>query len=222
MAENEWKINKGGATCSCCRKAFDAEQRYYSALIQGAESLDRTDFCESCFQDKRPDNVFYFWRTVQAGPDSDDAKRQKPRLDVDYIVDFFKRLEGDDNPQRVAFRYILALMLSRKKLLVLEGKKQNAAGQDVHLFREKRGGQSHPVVEPSLSEEEIGTVSEELGVLLGLSPPPARKAETVAAAESATDTSGAPEEKVELEVTAAPAESGQAQIDSETSRRPAE
>ena len=75
--------------------------------------------------------------------------------------------------QRRAFRYILALMLARKKMLVFEGKKKDAAGAELHLFRERRGGQIHPVHEPALSPDEVAAVSAELGVLLGLTPPAA-------------------------------------------------
>jgi hypothetical protein len=88
-------------------------------------------------------------------------------------MDFFKRLEGESAPQRVAFRYILALMLSRKKLLPSDGKSKDAQGTELQLFREKRGGQVHRVYAPELNPEEIGTVTEELGVLLGLSKPAA-------------------------------------------------
>lgn len=172
MADHEWNFAKAGSACCACQTAFAPEQRYFSALIQTpGGGIVRQDYCAGCFEAKRPENIFYFWKAAQPG-EGESLKQHRPRIDVEYVFEFFKRLEGDSAPQRVAFRYILALMLSRKKIVLFEGKKKDTAGNEVHLFREKRGGQIHPVIEPALNEEEISSVSAELGVLLGLTPPP--------------------------------------------------
>lgn len=209
MAEHEWNFAKAQNACCVCQTAFVPEQRYYSALIQTAapapvaaetaeaaqpaeakkkdeSGMDRRDYCTGCFESKRPENIFYFWKTQL--PNADGDKPHRPRIDIDYVLEFFKRLEGDNGPQRAAFRYILALMLARKKVVIFEGRKKDASGADVHLFREKRGGQIHQVVEPALSEEEVASVSAELGVLLGLTPPPPKTppADAAAAPEAAS------------------------------------
>jgi hypothetical protein len=198
VAENEWKIAKLGAACCGCQTPLSVGQTYFSVLrnttgAEAGEALLRQDFCCVCFQEKRPDGVFYFWKAVQQAPD-DTVKKRQPVVDVEHIIEFFKRLEGETAPQRVAFRYILALMLTRKKVLVFEAKKKDSAGHELQVFREKRGGQSHAVVEPSLSEDEIANVSAELGVLLGLTPaaapaPAAATAETTAATDQERRTS---------------------------------
>ena len=188
MADHEWNFAKAGSACCVCQTAFVPEQRYFSALIHapagtdGAPGLLRQDYCSGCFETQRPQNIYYFWKAAQPGEDGN-LKPQRPRIDVEYVFDFFKRLDGENAAQRIAFRYILALMLARKKMLVFEGKKKDAAGNEIHLFREKRGGQTHSVIEPVLSEDEIAGVSAELGVLLGLNPP-APKTEAAAAPDA--------------------------------------
>jgi hypothetical protein len=173
--EQEWKIAKPSASCSACGASFAAPEgeaapppQYFSALLQKPEGLQRQDFCQTCFKDKRPADVYYFWKAVP--PSQDNTARRAPVVDVEYVLDFFKRLDGDPSPQRVAFRYILALMLSRKKLLIPEGKGGSENGMEVQLFREKRGGETHRVLAPELNQDEIAAVSAELGVLLGLTP----------------------------------------------------
>jgi hypothetical protein len=175
--DQEWKIAKPGAACSLCNAPFvsavpENEQppvNYYSVLLQKPEGLVRQDFCLNCFKDKRPADVYYFWKAVPPSRDPAAARKQ-PVVDVEYVLEFFKRLEGDPTPQRIAFRYILALMLTRKKLLIAEGKGGSENGMDVQLFREKRGSQSHRVLSPELNQDEITAVSAELGELLGLTP----------------------------------------------------
>ncbi len=172
VVEQQWAVGKPGANCCLCNAGFAPETRYFSALIQTPEKLERKDYCAECFQARRPENVYYFWKRTQPDPENLPGKR-RPMMDVEYVLEFFKRLEGDDTPQRIAFRFLIALMLARKKTLIFEGRQKGPAGGEFHLYREKRGGQAHTVLEPALSEEEITSATAELGVLLGLSAPPA-------------------------------------------------
>jgi hypothetical protein len=184
VADNEWKIAKPAGTCCQCSGALTVVgATYFSALLQSPEGLQRRDYCADCFQKNRPADVYYFWKTTHRD-EEDKSKRRQPVVDVDFVLDFFKRLEGEPGagqpeiPQRLAFRYILALMLTRKKILLLDGKKKDASGRDVLVYKEKRGDGVHDVVEPTLSADEISAVSSELGALLGLKAPdaPAPKA----------------------------------------------
>lgn len=184
MAEIEWNIAKASLRCCLCNSGFAAEAPYFSALLQEPSGLTRKDYCGNCFQTQRPADVFYFWKTQVPveDPEARKAWKQRPVVDIDYVFDFFKRLEGEAGPQKIAFRYILALMLTRKKILVSDSRTALPDGASAQIFVEKRGGQKHTVVEPTLSEDEISSVSEELGVLLGLKPPPAPAPKTDAAA----------------------------------------
>jgi len=171
VAENEWRITKRSLSCSACNAALAADQTYFSILLQKPEGLARLEYCHTCFQTRRPTEVYYFWKAAVPPAEGAAARPRRPQIDLEYVLEFFKRLEGEETPQKLAFRYILALMLTRKKLLVFEQKKREADGREIQVFREKRGGVAHEVCEPALSEAEITNVSAELGVLLGLTPP---------------------------------------------------
>ena len=184
--DHEWKIGKSSPTCCQCNEAFaipdagsdssgnegqQSDRSYFSALFTTSDGLIRKDFCAKCFSGNRPADVYYFWKTTISTGDTG-ARRPAP-VDVEYVLEFFKRLEGDGAQQRIAFRYILALMLTRKKVLIAEGKSRDAQGAEVQVFREKRGGLTHRVLAPELQADEIAAVTGELGVLLGLKAPAA-------------------------------------------------
>lgn len=202
MAEFDWKIAKATQACCLCRQPFGPGQAYYSALFQAQDSFSRQDYCAGCFQDKRPENVFYFWKATAPDQEAEARRaghRRRPVVDIEYVFEFFKRLEegavsGQNSgaAQRLAFRYILALMLTRKKMLVQDGRKAGANGGEIQVFREKRGGQAHEVSVPALSPDEVTAVTAELGVLLGLTPPAAPSAAGGASAES-TPAGGTPQ-----------------------------
>src|SRR5262245_18682957 len=118
-----------------CNASFEPEQAYYSLLIlsdgAGEKGLVRSDICANCFRDKRPENVYYFWKTALPQPDAVPKKARTAVVDTDHVFEFFKRLEGETTGQKVAFRYILALILSRKKLLQAVEKRKDAEGRPV-------------------------------------------------------------------------------------------
>ena len=85
------------------------------------EELDRLDYSLAEWdKGARPDDedsVFASWRTEVPEP----GKKQDPLISADGLVDLFEQLGGSDDPRRLAFRYVLALMLMRKRLLEYAG-----------------------------------------------------------------------------------------------------
>lgn len=165
MSENDWKISKPGEQCQKCGSAFQAGQPYFSALFLSQEGFERKDYCVECFQNERPADIFYYWKSAAK---TETEPRKRVAVDIDNVLEFFRRLERESDAQKIAFRYILALMLARKKVLLAGDRKIDARGQSVQLYREKNGGAEHAVIEPELSAEEIQSMSAELGAVLGM------------------------------------------------------
>ncbi len=127
------------------------------------EGFDRFDYSEEAWESGyRPDRLFSNWRyTVpEAG--------KKPDIQIDdaVLVDLFERLASDQRPQRIAFRYILALVLLRKRKLQLVGREEYEGGE-LWLLR-FRGTDCDPVQvkNPGIAEEEIEHLSEQLSEIL--------------------------------------------------------
>jgi hypothetical protein len=167
--ETEWKIAKSSRTCSGCGERFGERQSYFSALFEQDAGFERRDYCPRCFKAPRPANVYCFWRTTVPEADGEDARRVV--LDAESVLDFFRRLGEESTPQRLAFRYVLALMLTRKKALRFEGSARGPDGTERLVFVERRGGERHEVAPLAMDEDALRTVSEELGRLLGIAAP---------------------------------------------------
>jgi hypothetical protein len=99
------------------------------------EELDRLDFSLDAWdQGARPDDdrqIFATWRTEVPEP----GKKQDPLISADGLVDLFEQLGGTDDSRRLAFRYVLALMLMRKRLLEYVG------SEDGHLLVLPKGSE---------------------------------------------------------------------------------
>ncbi|MGY8752597.1 MAG: hypothetical protein ACKVIO_01750, partial [Phycisphaerales bacterium] len=111
---------------------------------------------------KRPERLYSHWKYTV--PDSE--KKQGIIIDDAVIADLFERLAEDERPQRIAFRYILALVLLRKRKLKLVGREDAEEGE-IWLLQFK-GVESEPVrvKNPGIAEEEIQDLSEQLGEIL--------------------------------------------------------
>jgi len=135
----------------------------------------RVDFCEGCWDGgKRPEGeMISFWKTVVPTP----TAKKKLLVDDSVLMDIFMRLEdggieqgmegGGGDVKKVRFRFVLALILMRKRLLKYEGMEaRKEGGPEVWLMIPRGAEEAVKVVNPELSAEQIGEVSGELSGIL--------------------------------------------------------
>ncbi|MDP7009564.1 MAG: hypothetical protein QGI78_08350 [Phycisphaerales bacterium] len=127
------------------------------------EGFDRFDFSiEAWERGERPDRLFSHWRYITP----EEGKKPDIVIDEAVLVDLFERLEGDERPQRIAFRYILALVLLRKRKLKLVGREEAATGEIWLLRWSGTDGEPAKVHNPGIQEDEIHGLSDQLSDLL--------------------------------------------------------
>jgi len=161
----DWNIAKSERRCARCGRGFSEEEEYYSALYDTGAEFERRDFCTACWEapDTPPSGEpFSFWKAEV--PKADQPK--KLFVDNNVIFDFFCRLASEeDQPVKRNFRYILGLMLMRKKRLKLKDVlRQN--GKEYLVLRRSRTKEMHRVLDPKLTEEELLQVRAELTQIL--------------------------------------------------------
>jgi hypothetical protein len=81
-------------------------------------------------------------------------------------MDCFLRLEGQEEPARVGFRFVLGLLLMRRRRLKLDGETRED-GREVLRMRCPRTGTVHEVVNPRLSDGELTAVQDDVFEALG-------------------------------------------------------
>ena len=162
---NSQGVSRPTGICTSTGDTLEPNGPAIAALCEREEDegFDRFDYCVSAWESGvRPDLLFSYWRyTVpEAG------KKPDIVIDDEVLVDLFERLADDEKPQRIAFRYILALVLLRKRKLRLVGREEFEGGE-LWLLRFK-GTEGDPVQvkNPGIAEEEIQDLSEQLGEIL--------------------------------------------------------
>jgi hypothetical protein len=160
----EFNIARSSGCCLLCDKELQPGENYTATLREADEDFFREDFCLNCWQgqkDQVGSDVFGIWLSEVPQP------RQKKKLLVDneVLLNFFRRLEDTQDPQRIRFRYVLTLILMRKKILSYEGCK-TSEGVETWQMRHRGTSDTYQVIDPKLTEDEISSLSEQLNDIL--------------------------------------------------------
>jgi hypothetical protein len=171
--ETSYEIARASGTCAASGRALEAGESYIAALVEreGEEGLRRVDFSLEAWErgehPRPPLVLFGFWR-ARFDP-QDEGRRRQPLIDDDSLVELLEQLEGVEESSRVSFRYILALLLVRKKVLRLETVERGGERPVMLLRRAGQSeGQATPwrVVDPGMNEEQIAAAVEQLGAVM--------------------------------------------------------
>lgn len=157
---SEWDINKPLGECFGTSREIEAGEEYFGALVKTEEGLQRRDFCADYWESEKPE-VFCYWKSKLPHPD------QKKQLFVDdhMLMAFFERLEKETEPEKVNFRFVLTLILMRKRILKYDDTR-NEDGKEIWRLRIVGNKQVTEVVNPHLDEEQIEQLSSQVGEIL--------------------------------------------------------
>ena len=131
-------------------------ERFYSVLIDEGNKFVRKDYSGEAWQGP-PEGTFSFW----CGRVPAQNETRKLRIDDDLLIDCFQRLEGQTDPGRINFRYVVALLLMRRKRFKFE-EVRPVGGQELLCLRCTRTNAQYQVVNPRLTEVEMAAVQEEV------------------------------------------------------------
>ena len=159
----DWEITRPNRHCEACGKGFGEEEELFSALRDHETDFVRQDYCPACWATREREGFFSFWKTRI--PPRDEPPRRF--VDDEVLVNFFHRLEGEEEPLKVNFRFVLALLLIRKKLMTFKSLRREGDSEWL-VLHDKAEDREREVLNPNLTEEEIGAVTEECGKLLNM------------------------------------------------------
>jgi len=157
---DEWEINKPLGQCYGTGRKIEYGEEYFGALVETDEGLQRRDFCADYWEKEKP-NVFCYWKTRLPHPD----QKKQIFVDDDMLLAFFERLEKETEQEKLNFRFVLALILMRKRRLKYdETRFENA--KEIWRLRIVGEKQIVEVINPHLDEEQIEQLSSQIGQIL--------------------------------------------------------
>jgi hypothetical protein len=160
----EWSMPRRGEACTGCHRPFAVGEPFVVHLYDAAAGYERREYCKHCQPPARPEPVAV-WTTRRPAP----AGKCNQSFDRATICGIFERLESAAAPAQVQLRFLLALLLWRKKVLRLERTAQ-ADGWEVWEFVVVQTGATQRVARPDVDERQLEQLSSQLERLLAGQP----------------------------------------------------
>jgi hypothetical protein len=157
---------------------------FYTLLFREKDGFRREDLSEEAWKE-RNDNIqpFSFWKSKYQAPPPAEPEPM-PQQSVEGLL---RDLMAEDNPEHTNARYILAIMLERKKLLKQLETKETDSGP-LLIYEHVKTGELFLIPDPQLRLDEVEQVQFEVAALLGIqapAPPTAPVVEPAPSQESA-------------------------------------
>ncbi|MDP6538467.1 MAG: hypothetical protein QF903_08245 [Planctomycetota bacterium] len=131
---DSWRFRKKQGACTGCERTFDDGERHTSLLAVEEETLGRSDLCAPCWE-ARPasdDDLFWWCSRYESG------RKRTLALDLASLERLFVELEGRDGERLVELRYLVCLLLMRKRKLKLLRVRRAREGEYLLVRRPRR------------------------------------------------------------------------------------
>jgi len=177
-----YDIERPTGTCAFTGRTLEPDEHYVATLVEDGDDLRRVDVSTEAWEEgKRPEHLFSYWKAVVPQPE----EKKKLFVDDEVLMNLLERLADAEQPQRIAFRFVLTLIMMRKKLLrydktdkrTVEGPEGQQVVEEWWLLTPKLDLSKGPmgkwdedrtfeVLDPHLDEEGIRAVTEQLSQIL--------------------------------------------------------
>ena len=163
---DSWHIKSRAHQCSISEKPFTEGEVFFTAIFPDPE-LDgylRSDFSQEAWESRENEAPlpFSFWRTVYRPPE---VEAKVTIVDKDDPESLLKMMIEQDEAHTENTRYILAIMLERKKILVETDSQKTRTGL-IRIYEHRHSGEVFIVKDPLIPLREIAPIQEEVQRML--------------------------------------------------------
>ncbi len=146
--------------CHSTGRELQPGEEYYSALVETLVGTERWDFSLEGWAGP-PEGTVGYWKARLPEQQAAPVVKEVP---VETMLDFFDRLSeapGKLNDQERRLRFVLSLLLVRKRALKLHSVRREESG-DFLVVRRPSSKETIDVLDPGLTETETASVEQEL------------------------------------------------------------
>lgn len=155
----DYEIQRCTRRCAATERELKNGETCYSVLAPEGASVVRRDYSQEGWKGP-PDDALGWWQTTVVDPNAG-----RPHwAPGDVMLNYFERLL--DDPSAADARYVMALLLVRRRLLRLEGSTTDEGGQTVLELYCSRNESAYKVVEMMPTPERAAEIQQQLAELL--------------------------------------------------------
>jgi hypothetical protein len=177
--QQTWNIRTRSHHCAVSDRPFVEGERHYTAIYfdPNEGGFSRRDVSVECWQQELKERQpFSHWRTIY----EKHLPQERPEVvSKESAMGLLQRLIEEGNPYTENARYILAVMLERRKQIAHTATKEDEHGNPILFYENKKTGELLIIRDPQLRLDELKTVQDEVATLLGFGGPAAEAAKAV-------------------------------------------
>jgi hypothetical protein len=160
-SSSSYDVPRAQGKCSVCGRDIPPGEKLMAVVRETPVGLDRLDISLDCWANFDRTNLLGFWQSTMTWPE----EKKKLFVDDEVLCQLFERLADATEPAKVNFRFVLGLILMRKRLIVYEGARREN-DRDLWIVRLKGREEKLDLFDPKLGEQEMAEVSQQLGQIL--------------------------------------------------------
>jgi hypothetical protein len=159
---SEWEIKARSRHCARTQEAFEDGATIYTLLFRERAGFRREDVSETAWQQiKESVAPFSFWKSkFQASPPP--PPEAMPKESVEELL---RRLVSEDLPEHLNVRYVLAILLERKRILKQVDMRESAEEKFL-IYEHVKTGEAFIIPDPRLRLDQLDSVQQEIYSLL--------------------------------------------------------
>ena len=155
----DFEVQRCSRRCSQTDRELAPDETFYSALIAEGSNVVRYDYCEEAWEGP-PETSVGWWKSRMPGPKSNKI-HWAPN---DVMLQYFEGLT--DKPEKQDVRFVLALLLIRRRVVRLEESETDESGRDEMVLYCPRRETTYKVATATVNAQRTREIQDELAKLL--------------------------------------------------------
>lgn len=155
----EYDIQRCTRRCQATGRELAPGEVVYSVLVETGDIITRQDYSADAWQGP-PENAVGWWK----GTIADAGGKRVHWAPHDVMLHYFEQLEG--NPAKEDVRYVLALLLVRRRIVRVESNEKDAAGAETLVVYSPRNEVEYRVKVAMPAAQREQAIQAELSELL--------------------------------------------------------
>ncbi len=168
MSRSDFELGRFGGVCALTGEAIAPGAPFVAAMVEqdlaDLPPFARVDVSVQAWDEgRRPDRLLAFWRTTAPEP----GQKRQAFIDDETLLDMVRRMD-DADPRRARYRWLLALILLRKRALRHLRIDQGPDGERWLFMPRGADEWTEPiaVANPGLRDDEVQDLADQLGEVL--------------------------------------------------------
>ena len=158
----DFTLARPGGTCGATGRPIVADEVFVAALRETPTGFERVDVKLEAWDAFPRDHIVAFWKMTMRRAEA----KKKMLVDDAVLLDLLLRLADTDQIDKLCFRFVLALILMRKRLVIYEDTKHDDQGREIWTMRVRGREGTITVIDPKPTDEQIASVKDQLGQIV--------------------------------------------------------